>query len=55
MRSNGPDIGRGDALAGVGLLPQGEEGRAIELFSKALEARPDYTDAIYALNFLRDN
>lgn len=34
---------------------RGEKERAIELFNKALEARPDYTDAIYALNFVRDN
>lgn len=34
---------------------KGEKERAMEWFSKALEARPDYTDAIYALNFVRDN
>jgi tetratricopeptide (TPR) repeat protein len=34
---------------------KGEKERAKEWFSKALEARPDYTDAIYALNFVRDN
>jgi tetratricopeptide (TPR) repeat protein len=40
---------------GWGLYRQGNREDAYNSFLKAMEARPDYSDAVYALNFLRDN
>jgi tetratricopeptide (TPR) repeat protein len=40
---------------GWGLYRAGNKAAAIESFQKALEARPDYGDAIYALNYVSEN
>jgi tetratricopeptide (TPR) repeat protein len=40
---------------GWALYRQGDSAGASEQFSKALEARPAYPDAVYALDFLRNN
>lgn len=40
---------------GWGLYRAGDSQGAVQAFQKALEARPDYPDAIYALNFLASN
>ncbi len=40
---------------GWGLLRTGKKAEAIDLFNKALEDHPGYTDAEYALNFAQNN
>jgi tetratricopeptide (TPR) repeat protein len=40
---------------GWGLYRQGKKWDGVELWKKALEARPDYRDAKYAIDFARDN
>jgi tetratricopeptide (TPR) repeat protein len=40
---------------GWGLYRQGKREDALNSFQEALTARPDYPDAIYGLNFVRDN
>ena len=40
---------------GWGYYRSGETEKAIESFNQALEAHPDYLDAIYALNFVSNN
>jgi tetratricopeptide (TPR) repeat protein len=40
---------------GWGLYRQGDKNAAVESFQKALEARADYGDALYALNFVLTN
>lgn len=40
---------------GWGMYRKGNKDEAISLFSKALEARPGYTDAEYALRFVSNN
>ncbi|NTU74705.1 MAG: tetratricopeptide repeat protein [Anaerolineaceae bacterium] len=40
---------------GWGLYRQGRSDEALKIFQKALEARPDYSDANYAINFVLNN
>jgi tetratricopeptide (TPR) repeat protein len=40
---------------GWGLYRLGKKAEAVASFQKALEARPGYHDAKYALDFVRDN
>ncbi len=40
---------------GWGVYRAGNREAAIELFQKAIEARPDYVDAIYGLNYVLEN
>ncbi|MEJ2354078.1 MAG: tetratricopeptide repeat protein [Anaerolineales bacterium] len=40
---------------GWGLYRDGKTGQAIEDFNKALEENPNYQDAQYALDFVREN
>ena len=40
---------------GWGMYRQGKKNEALELFAQALEVRPNYPDAIYALEFARNN
>jgi len=40
---------------GWGMYRLGRKQEALDLFQKALEARPGYPDATYALNFVQKN
>jgi Tfp pilus assembly protein PilF len=40
---------------GWALYRQGDKEGAANMFSKALEAHPNYGDAMYALDFIRNN
>lgn len=40
---------------GWAMYRQGNKEEAMKLFQQALDARPDYPDAVYGLNFVRDN
>ncbi len=40
---------------GWAMYRKGDKAEAVKLFQKALDAQPGYSDAEYALNFVRDN